>query len=144
MASEPGIDEMQMHRGAGFTIPDKVREDIILKDQEGWEVEDIIATGLPGDVVSQVLMESKVEGRNPAGATRTMRFPQGKSVAGTEPTQPSDSFANTMQENLAKNQFKMRAVGNLMNPQPPQAPQNPIFGEIFNPNHDFIKYRRLY
>ena len=130
MASQPGVDEMQMHRGAGFTIPDKVRADIILKDQEGWEVEEIIATGLPGDVVSQVLMESKVEGRNPAGATPTMKFPQGKSVAGTEPTPPSGSFASTMQKNLAENQTNMRAIGNLMNPQPPQDPR---MMDVMNP-----------
>ena len=130
MASQPGVDEMQMHRGAGFTIPDKVRADIILKDQEGWEVEEIIATGLPGDVVSQVLMESKVEGRPPAGATPTMKLPQGMSVAGTETTRLPDSFADMMKENLAENQTNMRAIGNLMNPQPPQDPR---MMDVMNP-----------
>ena len=139
MASQPGVDEMRMHRGAGFTIPDKIRADIILKDQEGWEVEDIIETGYPSDVVSQVLMESKVEGRNPAGATPTMKFPQGKSVAGTETTRLPDSFADMMKENLAENQTNMRAIGNLMNPQP--AP-DPTRRDILNPN--FNKYRQEY
>ena len=37
----PGMDEMQMHRGAGFTVPDDIREQIITMDAQGMEVEDI-------------------------------------------------------------------------------------------------------
>lgn len=132
MAGQPGMDQMQMHRGAGFTIPDNIRADIILKDQEGWEVEEIIEMGYPSDVVSQVLVESKVEGRNPAGPTPTMKFPQGKELAGTYPTSPSGDIAKSFENAAPQPKMQMPMQG-IMNPPPQQPPQDPRMMDIMNP-----------
>ena len=96
----PGVDEMQMHRGAGYTIPDEIREQIITMDAQGMEVEDIIGMGMPEDVVSQVLIESKVEGRNPAQAMQPMKFPQGQSMAGKYPSSPQDEIGKSFNKQL--------------------------------------------
>ena len=121
----PGVDEMQMHRGAGFTIPDEIREQIITMDARGMEVEDIIGMGIPGDVVSQVLIESKVEGRNPAKAMKPMKFPQGESLAGKYPSSPPDaiegSFSSEMMRTMPQAQMTQQApdprMMDIMNPR---------------------------
>ena len=126
----PGVDEMQMHRGAGFTIPDEIREQIITMDAQGMEVEDIIGMGIPEDVVSQVLIENKVEGRNPAQAMQPMKFPTGQSLAGKYPTSPQDEIARSFSTEMTPQQ------------QRPQPMQDPTMGDIMNPN--FNKYRQQY
>jgi len=122
----PGVDEMQMHRGAGFTIPDEIREQIITMDAQGMEVEDIIGMGMPEDVVSQVLIESKVEGRNPAQAMQPMKFPQGQSMAGKYTTSPPDAIEESFSAEM------MRSM--------PQQAQDPrMMEDIFNPRAAFQK-----
>jgi hypothetical protein len=96
----PGVDEMQMHRGAGFTVPDEIREQIITMDAQGMEVEDIIGMGISEDVVSQVLIENKVEGRNPAQAMQPMKFPTGQSMAGKYPSSPQDEIGKSFNKQL--------------------------------------------
>tara|TARA_B100000749_G_scaffold19393_1_gene14444 strand:+ start:1307 stop:1690 length:384 start_codon:yes stop_codon:yes gene_type:complete len=117
----PGVDEMQMHRGGGFLIPDEIREQIITMDAQGMEVEDIIGMGMPEDVVSQVLIESKVEGRNPAQAMQPMKFPQGQSMAGNYPSSPQDEIAKSFNTEMTPQQ------------QMPQQAQDPRMMDIMNP-----------
>ena len=121
----PGVDEMQMHRGAGYTIPDEIREQIITMDAQGMEVEDIIGMGMPEDVVSQVLIENKVEGRNPAQAMQPMKFPTGQSLAGKYPTSPQDeiakSFSTEMMQAMPQQQMAQQVPDpremDIMNPR---------------------------
>ena len=131
----PGMDEMQMHRGAGFTVPDEIREQIITMDAQGMEVEDIIAMGIPNDVVSQVLVESKVEGRNPAKAMQPMRFPAGESMAPKYPSSPPDAIESIVAQQQG-NSGMMRGMSEVFQEQPRQQPQqmqDPRMMDIMNP-----------
>ena len=92
----PGVDAMRMFRGTGFTIPDEIRAQVIEMDIMGYEIEDMVETGLPFDVVAQVLRDNKVEGRNPATAMKPMKFPQGKSMAPRYPASPDGDIDNTI------------------------------------------------
>ena len=138
----PGMDEMQMHRGAGFTVPDEIREQIITMDAQGMEVEDIIGMGIPEDVVSQVLIESKVEGRNPAKAMQPMKFPQGQSMAPTYGQYNTpDDLADSMRGQQQDNSEMMRSMSQAFQGQP-QPMQDPRMGDIMNPHAN--KYRQQY
>ena len=138
----PGMDEMQMHRGAGFTVPDEIREQIITMDAQGMEVEDIIGMGIPEDVVSQVLIESKVEGRNPAKAMQPMKFPQGQSLAPTNGQyNTSDDLADSLRGQQQDNSEMMRSMSQAFQGQP-QPMQDPRMGDIMNPHAN--KYRQQY
>ena len=135
MAGQPGMDQMQQHRGAGFTVPDEIREQIITMDAQGMEVEDIIAMGIPNDVVSQVLVESKVEGRNPAKAMQPMKFPQGQSMAPKYPSSPPDAIESIVAQQQG-NSDMMRGMSEVFQEQPRQQPQqmqDPRMMDIMNP-----------
>ena len=139
----PSVGEMQMHSAGGFTIPDEIREQIITMDAQGMEVEDIIGMGMPEDVVSQVLIENKTEGRNPAQAMQPMKFPQGQSMAGNYPSSPQDEIRKSFNKQLYQD------IGT-----PHEMPTTPSGGaamypmqdstrmDIMNPN--FNKYRQQY
>jgi hypothetical protein len=136
MAGQPGMDQMQQHRGAGFTIPDEIREQIITMDAQGMEVTEIIEMGIPSDVVSQVLTESKVEGRNPAQAMQPMKFPQGQSMAHKYPSSPPDEIAKSFADNQQDNSELMRGMSQAFEEQPRQQPQemqDPRMMDLMNP-----------
>ena len=128
----PGADEMKMFRGTGFTIPDEIRAQVIEMDIMGYEIEDMVETGLPFDVVAQVLRDNKVEGRNPATAMKPMKFPQGKSMAPRYPASPPDDIGNSMSAEAKQKSDMMQSMSQAF-AQRPQPVQDPRVMDVMNP-----------
>jgi len=128
----PGVDAMRMFRGTGFTIPDDIREQVIEMDVMGYEIEDMVETGLPYDVVAQVLRDNKVEGRNPATAMKPMKFPQGKSMAPRYPASPPDDIGNSMSAEAKQKSDMMQSMSQAF-AQRPQPVQDPRVMDVMNP-----------
>ena len=128
----PGVDAMRMFRGTGFTIPDEIRAQVIEMDIMGYEIEDMVETGLPYDVVAQVLRDNKVEGRNPATAMKPMKFPQGKSMAPSYPASPPDDIGNSMSAEAKQKSDMMQSMSQAF-AQRPQPVQDPRVMDVMNP-----------
>ena len=128
----PGVDAMRMFRGTGFTIPDEIRAQVIEMDIMGYEIEDMVETGLPYDVVAQVLRDNKVEGRNPATAMKPMKFPQGKSMAPRYPASPPDDIGNSMSAEAKQKSDMMQSMSQAF-AQRPQPAQDPRVMDVMNP-----------
>ena len=128
----PGVDAMRMFRGTGFTIPDEIRAQVIEMDVMGYEIEDMVETGLPYDVVAQVLRDNKVEGRNPATAMKPMKFPQGKSMAPRYPASPPDDIGNSMSAEAKQKSDMMQSMSQAF-AQRPQPVQDPRVMDVMNP-----------
>ena len=128
----PGVDAMRMFRGTGFTIPDEIRAQVIEMDIMGYEIEDMVETGLPYDVVAQVLRDNKVEGRNPATAMKPMKFPQGKSMAPRYPASPPDDIGNSMSAEAKQKSDMMQSMSQAF-AQRPQPVQDPRVMDVMNP-----------
>ena len=128
----PGVDAMRMFRGTGFTIPDEIRAKVIEMDIMGYEIEDMVETGLPFDVVAQVLRDNKVEGRNPATAMKPMKFPQGKSMAPRYPASPPDDIGNSMSAEAKQKSDMMQSMSQAF-AQRPQPVQDPRVMDVMNP-----------
>ena len=128
----PGVDAMRMFRGTGFTIPDEIRAQVIEMDIMGYEIEDMVETGLPYDVVAQVLRDNKVEGRNPATAMKPMKFPQGKSMAPRYPASPPDDIGNSMSAEAKQKSDMMQSMSQAF-AQSPQPVQDPRGMDVMNP-----------
>ena len=128
----PGADEMKMFRGTGFTIPDEIRAQVIEMDIMGYEIEDMVETGLPFDVVAQVLRDNKVEGRNPATAMKPMKFPQGKSMAPRYPASPPDDIGNSMSAEAKQKSDMMQSMSQAF-AQRPQPVQDTRVMDVMNP-----------
>lgn len=128
----PGVDAMRMFRGTGFTIPDEIRAQVIEMDIMGYEIEDMVETGLPFDVVAQVLRDNKVEGRNPATAMKPMKFPQGKSMAPRYPASPPDDIGNSMSAEAKQKSDMMQSMSQAF-AQRPQPVQDPRVMDVMNP-----------
>jgi|TARA_Y100000296_G_scaffold81044_1_gene107406 hypothetical protein len=128
----PGVDAMRMFRGTGFTIPDEIRAQVIEMDVMGYEIEDMVETGLPYDVVAQVLRDNKVEGRNPATAMKPMKFPQGKSMAPRYPASPPDDIGNSMSAEAKQKSDVMQSMSQAF-AQRPQPVQDPRVMDVMNP-----------
>jgi len=130
----PGADEMKMFRGTGFTIPDEIRAQVIEMDVMGYEIEDMVETGLPFDVVAQVLRDNKIEGRNPATAMKPMKFPQGKSMAPRYPASPSGDIDKTISMSAEAKQKSdmMQSMSQAIQGQL-QPMQDTRMGDIMNP-----------
>ena len=128
----PGVDAMRMFRGTGFTIPDEIRAQVIEMDIMGYEIEDMVETGLPYDVVAQVLRDNKVEGRNPATAMKPMKFPQGKSMAPRYPASPPDDIGNSMSAESKQKSDMMQSMSQAF-AQRPQPVQDPRVMDVMNP-----------
>ena len=128
----PGVDAMRMFRGTGFTIPDDSRAQVIEMDIMGYEIEDMVETGLPYDVVAQVLRDNKVEGRNPATAMKPMKFPQGKSMAPRYPASPPDDIGNSMSAEAKQKSDMMQSMSQAF-AQRPQPVQDPRVMDVMNP-----------
>lgn len=137
----PGVDAMRMFRGTGFTIPDEIRAQVIEMDIMGYEIEDMVETGLPYDVVAQVLRDNKVEGRNPATAMKPMKFPQGKSMAPRYPASPPDDIGNSMSAEAKQKSDMMQSMSQAIQGQL-QPMQDTRMGDIMNPHSN--KYRPQY
>ena len=128
----PGVDHMRMIRGTDFTIPDEIRAQVIEMDIMGYEIEDMVETGLPYDVVAQVLRDNKVEGRNPATAMKPMKFPQGKSMAPRYPASPPDDIGNSMSAEAKQKSDMMQSMSQAF-AQRPQPVQDPRVMDVMNP-----------
>ena len=128
----PGVDAMRMFRGTGFTIPDEIRAQVIEMDIMGYEIEDMVETGLPFDVVAQVLRDNKVEGRNPATAMKPMKFPQGKSMAPRYPASRPDDIGNSMSAEAKQKSDMMQSMSQAF-AQRPQPVQDPRVMDVMNP-----------
>ena len=128
----PGVDAMRMFRGTGFTIPDEIRAQVIEMDIMGYEIEDMVETGLPFDVVAQVLRDNKVEGRNPATAMKPMKFPQGKRMAPRYPASPPDDIGNSMSAEAKQKSDMMQSMSQAF-AQRPQPVQDPRVMDVMNP-----------
>ena len=128
----PSVDAMRMFRGTGFTIPDEIRAQVIEMDIMGYEIEDMVETGLPFDVVAQVLRDNKVEGRNPATAMKPMKFPQGKSMAPRYPASPPDDIGNSMSAEAKQKSDMMQSMSQAF-AQRPQPVQDPRVMDVMNP-----------
>ena len=128
----PGVDAMRMFRGTGFTIPDEIRAQVIEMDIMGYEIEDMVETGLPYDVVAQGLRDNKVEGRNPATAMKPMKFPQGKSMAPRYPASPPDDIGNSMSAEAKQKSDMMQSMSQAF-AQRPQPVQDPRVMDVMNP-----------
>ena len=128
----PGVDAMRMFRGTGFTIPDEIRAQVIEMDIMGYEIEDMVETGLPFDVVAQVLRDNKVEGTNPAPAMKPMKFPQGKSMAPRYPASPPDDIGNSMSAEAKQKSDMMQSMSQAF-AQRPQPVQDPRVMDVMNP-----------
>ena len=128
----PGVDAMRMFRGTGFTIPDEIRAQVIEIDIMGYEIDDMVETGLPYDVVAQVLRDNKVEGRNPATAMKPMKFPQGKSMAPRYPASPPDDIGNSMSAEAKQKSDMMQSMSQAF-AQRPQPVQDPRVMDVMNP-----------
>ena len=128
----PGVDAMRMFRGTGFTIPDEIRAQVIEMDIMGYEIEDMVETGLPFDVVAQVLRDNKVEGRNPATAMKPMKFPQGKSMAPRYPASPPDDIGSSLNQEAKQKSDMMQSMSQAFS-QRPQPPQDPRMMDVMNP-----------
>ena len=128
----PCVDAKRMFRGTGFTIPDEIRAQVIEMDIMGYEIEDMVETGLPYDVVAQVLRDNKVEGRNPATAMKPMKFPQGKSMAPRYPASPPDDIGNSMSAEAKQKSDMMQSMSQAF-AQRPQPVQDPRVMDVMNP-----------
>ena len=128
----PGVDAMRMFRSTGFTIPDEIRAQVIEMDIMGYEIEDMVETGLPFDVVAQVLRDNKVEGRNPATAMKPMKFPQGKSMAPRYPASPPDDIGNSMSAEAKQKSDMMQSMSQAF-AQRPHPVQDPRVMDVINP-----------
>ena len=128
----PGVEALRMFRGTGFTIPDEIRAQVIEMDIMGYEIEDMVETGLPFDVVAQVLRDNKVEGRNPATAMKPMKFPQGKSMAPRYPASPPDDIGNSMSAEAKQKSDMMQSMSQAF-AQRPQPVQDPRVMDVMNP-----------
>ena len=128
----PGVDAMRMFRGTGFTIPDEIRAQVIEMDIMGYEIEDMVETGLPYDVVAQVLRDNKVEGRTPATPMKPMKFPQGKSMAPRYPASPPDDIGNSMSAEAKQKSDMMQSMSQAF-AQRPQPVQDPRVMDVMNP-----------
>jgi len=103
---DPGIDAMRMFRGGGFEIPDEIREQIIVMDAQGMDIEDMVEMGIPYDVIGPALRDSKVEGRNPKRAMQPMPFKSGMSMQPGAPGEPPDDLAMELMNPLRRTQMQ--------------------------------------
>jgi hypothetical protein len=62
----PGVDDMQHHRGAGYTVPDAARRDIMAGHDAGRDYGYEGPGQYPDDVVHRVLTEERARRRNMA------------------------------------------------------------------------------
>ena len=60
----PGVDDMQRHRGTGYTVPDAARQDIMAGHDAGRDYGYEGPGQYPADVVDRVLIEEQMRRRN--------------------------------------------------------------------------------
>jgi hypothetical protein len=60
----PGVDDMQRHRGTGYTVPGDVRQDIMGGHDAGRDYGYEGPGQYPADVVDRVLIEEQMRRRN--------------------------------------------------------------------------------
>ena len=60
----PGVDDMQRHRGTGYTVPDAARQDIMGGHDAGRDYGYEGSGQYPPDVVDRVLIEEQMRRRN--------------------------------------------------------------------------------
>ena len=128
----PGVYAFLIFGWTGFTSPDRIRALLIEMDIMGYEIEDMVETGLPFDVVAQVLRDNKVEGRNPATARKPMKCPQGKSMAPRYPASPPDDIGNSMSAEAKQKSDMMQSMSQAF-AQRPQPVQDPRVMDVMNP-----------
>jgi hypothetical protein len=81
-----------------MTIPDDVREQIISMSATGMQVDEIIEMGIPQEMVQKVLIDSKVQGRNPKQAMEPMPFNLPSNPR--QPSSPPDDEAGALQSGI--------------------------------------------